>query len=220
MKTIIYSGYSDNNSELAMLTLPNKQQYADRHGYEVVTDKMEWEPFKVGGLLRLRELLPTVDNVLAVGSDVLFMNHRMTIESLAVDDRAVLGRETIGLWPINNDVFLWQNNTKCRKLLDRIIEDAPIWLRYPWLWQAHLWDLIQDVPEIAASVRIGEPREVQSTVHNNDLHRWQLGDRIIHLLDCSNDEKVELSKEWLPYAGEPVYTTVLLAQFAQLREAA
>lgn len=206
MNTVIYSGYSDNNKELAMLTLPNKQQYAGRHGYEVVLDKIEWEAFKLEGLRRIRKLLDTADYVLAVGSDVLFMNHRMTIESMATDDRAVLSKETISHWPINNDVMLWQNNDKCRKLLDRLIADAPIWLQCTWLWQAYLWDLIQTEPEIAACVRIAEPREVQS-VHQQGAGKWQLGDRIIHLLDYGEKGKIKMAELYLPLAGEPTFKT-------------
>jgi hypothetical protein len=208
MKVVIYSGYSDNNAELAMTTLPNKQQYAARHGYEVVLEKMDWLPFRLEGLKSIRRLLDTSDMVLAVGSDVLFMHHRMTIESLAVDDRAVCSKEGISYWPINNDVFLWQNNAKCRKLLDRIIDDAPIWLEYRWLWQAHLWDLIQLEPDMAACVRVAEPREVQSTAHGRDSNCYQLGDRILHILDMTNDEKVKVAKSYLPLAGDATFKSI------------
>ena len=60
-----------------------------------LTSISDWQkhPVTPSSLVVTGCLLEVSDNVLAVGSDVLFMNHRMTIESMIVDDRAVCSKE-------------------------------------------------------------------------------------------------------------------------------
>jgi hypothetical protein len=213
MKTLIYSGFSDNNRLTAELTAGNKLDYARRHGYEVLTDNCPWEIWKVYGLQRIREMLMKgFDLVCCVGSDVLFMNHQISLESricrvgVFASETPIYGltiaEEKIRWWPINNDVAIW---TKAGiPLLERLVADSPTWLEYPWLWQNHLWNLIQTEKPIRDSVEIVPSRKLNAT-HKPGESMWQLGDFILHVLEEPEYAKQRIIREFLPLAGEPTY---------------
>src|ERR1700761_446258 len=210
VKVLIYSGYSDNNRDVAELSRPNWSDYARRHGYEVKADNVPWDEWKLEGLKRTREHLKNYHLVACIGSDVLFMNQTIELPPLCHDNEMgdlsalTISREAIGWWPINNDVALWYQCEAAFELLDRLIADAPIWLKYPWLWQNHLWNLMQQHLGINMMVNVRECRELQST-HRDGASKWQLGDFIIHLLDCDNETKKKLIKMYLPFAGDGTY---------------
>ena len=79
MRTAIYNTFSPKIEEVAKLTQPNHAQYARRHGYEYISEGRGEDESHQMGLSRVLQLLDSFDVVLLIGSDVLFMNHRIRI---------------------------------------------------------------------------------------------------------------------------------------------
>lgn len=195
--------------ELHNLLLANKQQYADRHGYTLEVVSCSYD--EIGCRLffqYLENALMEYSRVMVVGVDVLFMNMRISLDSFEKYPLTI-SRERVQWWPINNDVCIWNRTDKPEKinalqLCKRISGDISIWIKYPWLWQIHLWNLIQDEPDIAKAVNIVETHLLGSTCHKG-RSEFQLGEFLIHFLGIPIEKKIALAKEYLPLAGEPTW---------------
>lgn len=232
MRTLILSNFSDKIADLNALTAPNKQAYADRHGYVFENINHPYEKH-VEWLEIVRDRVGKYDCVLTIGCDAIFTNMARKVEEMlpwqivdtpgpcqsisrssVFDSRVIIARENISWWPINNDVMIWPNAHCTINLLEKLIEDAPIWLKYPWLWQAHLWDLIQG--QYKPIVRIVEARTMNSTFQpaitvNGQIQRipgpssWQLGDWILHALDMPHEMRLAVIKWGLQFVGDGLY---------------
>lgn len=92
MKTLVYCPYSHLH-ELAALTLPNKQEYCQRHGYEFQTHELGGEGINIEGQYSYRrmgfvlEKLKTEgwDWIWVSGLDVLITNMTIKLESMMDD---------------------------------------------------------------------------------------------------------------------------------------
>lgn len=208
MRTLVLTCHSIPNEPLARLTALNKWNYSARHGYELMTMRMEWPAAKLGLLQRLQEMLPLYDQVLMVGSDVLFMNHRIRVEDVAtVEDHLVLAREYLGdpkeNWStINNDVTIWRNTPASRRLVDHLIENEPRWRDQQLSWQCYMEKLIEEHPASASMVRLVEP-SVMNASHlggPEGKNRWKMGDWICHLVCGDSAEKFQRVMQFLPMA--------------------
>lgn len=202
MRWAVYTNHSACNADLARVVGANTWDYTSRHGYDLVTARLDWERSKVQALYDIRQLLGSYDGVMSVGSDVLFMHHPTTIESrLEVGDCVVLAKECIGGSWINNDVMLWLPTADTIRLLDTLISSKNDWLGYEWLWQRWLGDKLHNPGKewewLLYTCRLVDPRVMNSTVQNTPS-RYQPGDWILHLLNHSNSDKLRLAKEWLP----------------------
>lgn len=206
MKTLILSNYSQKIAELNALTAPNKQAYADRHGYTF--ENIEWDySAQVEGLELLLTRSYQFDVVMTVGCDVLFMDLSRPIEkSLLIevnDYRPIIAREHLTWWPINNDVMIWSSGKLTRSIIRNIIRNADVWITYPWLWQAFIWDWHKQMN--FDFLRIVDSREMNSTWREG-RSKWQLGDWILHALDAPLEKKIEIIKAYLPFVGNGLYS--------------
>lgn len=234
MKTLILSNWSSKIAELNDLTEPNKMAYARMHDYEFENVKMPYEnEAHVSWLHYLLEKLDEFDVVMTCGCDVLFMNQSIKIDdqfpfvycpisSVGRDPRVIMAKDLTMCWPIqiNNDVMIWPNTDRSRQLIEKLIEDAPLWLTYAQLWQSHLWNLIQG--KFKNHVRLVEPRLINSTfqpmnraiTENADGSKssrltripgqssYALGDWIFHALDMPIGDKLQVIKWALQYVGD------------------
>lgn len=204
MRTLILSCHSTVNEPLARVTAMNRWNYSARHGYDLLTVRMEWAQAKLGFLLRLRELLDSYGQVLTIGSDVLFMNYRVKIEDIAgAGDNVVLAKEYLGeVTTLNNDVMIWRRTMPTVLLLDHLIENEPNWREQPLLWQIYLQKLIETDPGLAQVVRLVEPAVMNSSPRGGPggKNRWQMGDWICHLVCGDNSEKFQQALQFLALA--------------------
>lgn len=243
MKILILSNWSSKIAEINDLTEPNKRAYAELHGYEFQNNKCPYTAeTHVDWLKLLQAHLRNYDVVLTIGCDAIFVNQSIKIEDRIghivrpfrndrgeivynvdeVNPQVVLAKDLTCCWPIqiNNDVMIWPAGQHSTSLIDRLIRDADIWLKYPQLWQCHLWNLIQQ--EYRDSVRLVDPRLMNATfqpmtrqtyqdkdgVERFKLCRvpahssYQFGDWILHALNMSMVEKIEVLKWGLQYVGD------------------
>ena len=230
MKILVISNCSQNIAELNALTAPNKQAYCDRHGYTF--ENVEQEYHEHERFLRIiRERLTQYDVVMHMGCDTIFTNLSVRVEDRieysnfnkswegkGMNRRVVVAREHLNWWPINNDVCIFPKGHESNLVLDALIDSSEVWLKYPWLWQNQLWNLMQEPKsQIKNCVRIVEAREMNSTfqpsigIQNGDRieHKripgpssWQLGDWILHALDMPLQQRIEIIKWGLQFVGD------------------
>lgn len=201
MKIAIITCHSSGNASLAAVTARNKWDYSARHGYDLITLRMSWDDCKAGMLDRMAELLPIYDAIMVIGSDVIFTNPSVTIESLLhPGDSVVMAREEIGLrengWsPINNDVAIWVNSPASLKLIREIKADSHKWLEDRMLWQGWVCDWVAQNPH-QKTLRLVEPRVMNSFHGDNfpERNRWRNGDYIVHFACYGNDDKEHLAR--------------------------
>jgi hypothetical protein len=205
MSLAIYNTYSEKIREVSDLTRSNHQSYAARHGYDYISKMMPEEESQGFSLRPIIDLLYQYHVVVLIGSDVLFMNHRIKFESiLQPDDKVVMARESHGWWPINNDVVIFTATQGAKIFCERIVKDASVWMKYEWKWQTHTWNLLQDDPEIAALVRLVPGKVMNCFPYQGTASYWQLGDFIVHLGGFEIPDKIRELKKYLTMAGEPV----------------
>lgn len=240
MKTLILSNWSSKIAELNQITEINKHEYANLHSYDFENLKLDYTDVNhVAFLVHLLQRVAQYDVVLTIGCDAIFANLSIKIEDKIpsrvigdkisgkivmqfMDNRVTLAKDLTCCWPIqiNNDVMLWPNRIPAKGLIERLIKDAPIWLKYPQLWQCHLWNLIQG--EFKDVVRLVDPREMNSTFQpmvrsvdtaedgtkSTRLTRqpgassYALGDWIFHALDMPLADKIHVIKWAMQYVGD------------------
>lgn len=220
MKILILTNWSANIAELNALTAPNKETYCKLHGYDFENVEHPYEKH-VEWLKIIQDRVKSYDVVMTMGCDTIFTNTSVRIEdrisAFYGDYRVSMAREHISWWPVNNDVMLWPVGTHSFHVLEELIKSAQIWMSYPWLWQNHLWNLIQAEERTKRAIRIVEAREMSSTfqpfiidAQNNAVRlpgssSWQLGDWILHAVDMPPDQRVQVIKWGLQYVGDGTY---------------
>lgn len=206
MKILFITNHSEGTAheQLASITVPIMREYCEIHGYGLAVMKCDYaRENHVQALRLIMEQLAEHDIVVTIGADVLITNYRVCVENF-LESPLTLAQENLRWWPINNDVCIWRQSEVTYRLLQRLIDDAETWLAYPWLWQNHIWNLIQTEPWIENAVRIVPARMMNST-HQPGLSQWQLGDWIIHFLDMPIEEKIRLAKQYLPFVGDGTF---------------
>lgn len=225
MRTLILSNWSQNIADLNVLTAPNKQAYADAHGYDFENIELDYSN-QVEWLEILQDQLTKYDVVMTIGCDAIFTNFSMKIEDMTgmsgqnpqemqpTDRRVIIAKEHISFWPINNDVMIWPAGKMSQTIITSLWLDQEIWLKYKWLWQMHLWNLIQTEAFIRNKIRIIEARDMNSTFQpftvdsNGNCFRtigpssWQLGDWILHALDMTPEMRIQVIKWGLGFVGD------------------
>ena len=189
------------NLELARITTPNHVAYAQRHGYTQHIMRMDWEPSKLGWLKTLKFLLPQFDMVLGHGIDTLFMNQSITVEEVATKAGHKCGvmfaKEAHTEWPVNNDVSIWWNDQPSMAIIDRMIEDFEIWRDMAWIWQNHIWNLLQTEKHFSKWITLTTPRNMNASPGGDNEARWKVGDWLCHFLGHNEFTKIPIAKVML-----------------------
>ncbi len=203
MKIVLLSNYSPQILEMNVFTAPNKQLYCEKHGYEFRNLNLPYDERSHRAFLKvLRALILENDAVMSIGCDTLFMNLSIKIEDRMDASRVTVAREYHSWWPINNDVMIWPNHANSLELVDKLLDDAPIWLKYPYLWQMHLWNLL--MTNYGHCVNVVDARYMNSSL-THDQGMWQLGDWILHARGMPIESKVKLLKEYAFLVGDGTY---------------
>ena len=207
MRVLIRSTYSNNISELYAVCSESHKAYCKRWGYDYKACYFDYSNYNDVVIEDLKDLLEDVkayDLVLSIGMDTLFMNHDVSVRDVFEPwDNVLVAREETGWWPLNNDVMIFRSGqARGEALLNRVINDFDVWKQYPWRWQTHLWNLIQEDKVINQLVRI-----VPAKVMNQHPTHWQLGDWIVHFYNMSLNEKLANAKNMMELFpdGKPVW---------------
>lgn len=193
MRVAILTNTSENVRELTNVTLKNKSLYADTYGYKVYCCEMNYENYnnEIVSIMQANlSLMKENDVVMLMGADTMFMNHNIRVEDVFLpDDLILIAKEKTGWWPINDDVVIYRCVPEVISFYERLINDFEVWKSYPWRIQMHLWNLMQEEPQVRKLFRLVEP-----SVMNQHPVNWQLGDWIIHLYNMPVVEKIKLAE--------------------------
>ena len=207
MRVLIRSTYSNNISELYAVCSESHKAYCKRWGYDYKDCYFDYSNYNDVVIEDLKDLLEDVkayDLVLSIGMDTLFMNHDVSVRDVFEPwDNVLVAREETGWWPLNNDVMIFRSGqARGEALLNRVINDFDVWKQYPWRWQTHLWNLIQEDKVIKQLVRM-----VPAKTMNQHPTNWQLGDWIVHFYNMSLDEKLANANNMMELFpdGKPVW---------------
>jgi hypothetical protein len=143
MKIALVSHYTPDFKEMADLTVPDKQKYADKHGYSlfVKTDNFSYIPGrhlcmeKCLYLCQLMEAHPEIEWFWYSGCDCMITNFNIKLE-LLIDNNYhfIVCRDHGG---INGDVFFIRNTPEGREYARHLDEPNS---GNPQTEQAQMWD--------------------------------------------------------------------------------
>lgn len=194
MSTVIITNTSDNIKGLSDITLPNKAGYAEKHGYELLCYEFDYQNYNnvvIDSMKAVLDVMRCSDVVMTMGADTMFTNWNIRIKDVLFPaDRVVIAREKTTWWPINDDVMIWRCTPEVIAFYERLIDDFPIWSKYQWRLQMHLWNLLQEEPGVKELITVVEPE-----IMNQHPTKWQLGNWIIHMYNMSIDDKINQARE-------------------------
>ena len=203
-KIAVCSFGTENYREMFDLTVPNKMDYCDRHGYSGSFPLLEtWSPFNKIRLVR--ELLNRNDAVLWNDLDALFMNQDFCIEALLdpTDGQKTLTITRDGYEGVNSGSFLFEKCDEAFAFLDWMleVEDEVMAHPDPWREQRLLDNFVDRYPYLC---RVLPQRMMNSYLRAEYpvyLYPWsdyQEGDWILHFAGLPYQRRIELITQYLP----------------------
>lgn len=123
MRIAILTIWADNYDKLAAITVPNMQQYCNKHGYDLLAIKipiLEDNSYGFEKIRQLKNILPDYDAVLCVDPDTIFTNYEIKIESFIDEFNDLFISKDINSF--NAGVFLIKGTKGGFDLLDKILD--------------------------------------------------------------------------------------------------
>jgi len=192
MKTLILKTHSPENARLYQASISNHVQYAERHGYDLLTLNRPYSEVMLSCLDLIKNALKEYDMVVTVGSDVLFtrMETPMSFFLFPEDVGVVISDEDIGGSAVNADLIIWRDNAAGERVMARLQAMHADLKDHPWGIQ-QAFNLIRAKNELPNSdIRFTPCRCLQSThVKGFPRSMWKPGDFAIHFLGMSNETK-------------------------------
>lgn len=203
--TLILTTYSPENDFLYKLSLDNHVKYASTHRYDMLSMNVDYKEILVNAIEYVKYGLTQYQYVLLIGSDVLFTDIDRPLTSF-IDNNygAIISLETLGGSLCNFDLVLWQNNDKCKKLIDHIDRVKSNFINHPWGIQ-EIFNKMYNTDIGNSCVKYLPAGEFQSCPFNiNNRYKWRAGDFTIHFLAMTNKQKYDNVKYFLEH-GIPIY---------------
>jgi len=199
MNILILNSHSHSYSELASLTTPNHLTYCRHHNYEYL---MRFIPTTqsegIYGNVDFRALLlllPHYNFIMTIGTDTLFMNHPISLESIFPKSaNQQIATESIGGSPHNNDIMLWRHSESTSNLIHEILSKRPtVEFYHPFNWQMQLNNLISSQSKLVETMNV-----VNEHVMNSYPEHFTNGDLILHAYNRTYQQKINCIKKFLP----------------------
>lgn len=180
MRVAIFTSVSENISDIAALTVPNKLEYCLRHGYSLIADNRPYDE-AVAGMDVLCNYLDVYDLVWTLDADALITNMGLPIHTIEwLGPHITACQEGIVEWNhVNCGSVVWRNTSQARGVLKEISAKPEQWRGLPCGWQT--W--IAYRPELT----VAPLRSFNSCVWNRPANahdeiggHWQPGDLVYH----------------------------------------
>ena len=205
MNVALATLHSDAYAPLAEVTLPNKERYCRRHGYDLHAVRhpadAELGP-NWGKVSLLWELTERYDAVLWLGCDTLITNGERTVESLLGKNPAADVLLASDLYGINADVILTRATAVARMFWYAVgTVGHAFYHAHPWSEQEAMVRFAT-TPPYAESVRVLPQSAMNSYLHAEYGRPadwpggWQPGHFILHLPGMPLERRVELAREY------------------------
>ena len=209
MRTCLLQTHSKVNEDLYQLTLPNHAAYCGRHEYDMVQINCSYKEFLLDLLDHVEKQLVIHDQVLTVGSDVIFTAPEIPLSAFDTGTHGVfMGEEGLGSSPVNFDLVLWTRRPGTFEFIRRLRQLRPHYENHSWGLQAGVCIMIAQ-REMQEHLCVYQARAMQSAPFPDQRGTWQPGDFSLHFVGMSNVNKYEGCKQfletgtvrWLPGVG-------------------
>ena len=214
MRIAVTSTHTPRYAKLAAVTTPNHLAYCERHRYDYigVQSGEEFPAMLPNDLRRLLALSREYDALFKIETDVVFTNfdillndHRFALIAKSCGTAYVYAcSEPKGRATINVGTVMFRRSLQTFELLDRLIDDAPLWVNNhnDCYWQNHLGRLIDARHRIADTVSLSAPRAFNATDQTGDPEwTWQPGDFVCHCGGGAVESRIERCKAAMRKAG-------------------
>jgi hypothetical protein len=222
MNIAVFDSHMDNYAEMASFTIPNKQEYCQRHGYtflsKIITESELMPAIHPVTWDRLRLLIELLrsgrwDWIWTIGTDTMITNMTTKLESLIDEDyHFIISCEWCS--PMQADSFLACYSPECLSFLDAVMSLYGQFKSHCWVEQAAMIELlpkfkdwIKILPQRAmnsydytkyAEMYPNEERITKANDYQGNSGQWQRGDFVIHWPGLKPWQRINFIKEILP----------------------
>jgi len=190
MRIALLQTHSKNNEDIYQMSLKNHVQYAAQHEYGMIQENISYYEALHDVVNIFSRALKIYDMILSIGSDVVFTNMAIPIESFIESGKGIaISREDIGSL-CNADTIALKNSYECQSVIDYFNKTKARWENESWgIQRAFNWILQEKPDDVYEKVSFHPVRKMQSTIFSDYASKWQPGDFSLHFVGCSNDEK-------------------------------
>lgn len=193
MKIGVVNYFDTNYDEVGAISVPNKEAYTKRHGYDYLLSHEAIDPTRPASWNKLRIIMEHIqdyDWLWWNDTDTLIMNPEIKLESL-VDPAypIIVGSDN---WGINCGNFFVQNTPSTRDILNEWWnKDDEI--EHPWWEQRALMELLRTRPEWSNRVKV-----LPEAAMNSHLQHYEEGDFLIHFAGFGRNKQglIDIMKVW------------------------
>lgn len=197
MRTCILKTHSAENEDLFRLTLPNHAEYADRHGYDIVSLHRTYKEVWWGIESLILGLIRSYDRILTIGSDVIFTDMDRPLDAFDDGQRSVfIQEEGMGSAPVNFDVVIWMRRAGVERAINWLRMTRPFYANHSWGLQQGMALMAQD-SAMEDVLKVLPIHTLQAFPYPRFPACWRRGDFSLHFVGMSNREKYEGCKLFL-----------------------
>lgn len=185
MSLAIITSVSQNISDIAALTIPNKAEYCLRHGYSLVVDNQPYDQ-AVARTDRLCDFLDRFDVVWTLDADAVITDMTTPVHALpCLGPNVTVCEEGIVAWNrLNCGSMVWKNTFLSRWLACTLAALRGEWQSLPCQWQTWLGQRVEQLGDVLA---VAPLRSFNSCAWNrpggadgDPGSHWQPGDLVFH----------------------------------------
>ncbi len=202
MKLAIVIPACDKYEDLWNFTLPNRTQYCERHGYDLLRSKRKFrdESVPFGKLEFVRDNLEQYDWIWMLGADTLHMNMATPADEF-IDEKfdMIIGRDANGL---NCDSVLFKNTQWIKDYINFILGKYDYYKDDEWQEQRCIIDTHEYYKE---NIKVIPQKSFNSYVYawywagyGKQPGEFSDGDAILHFVGMQNDERISKMKDYIP----------------------
>jgi len=204
VSVLILTSVSSGIAEIAAATVPNKTEYALRHGYSLLVENKPYDE-AISRMGRLCGYLDSFDIVWALDADAIITDMRQPLHELpCLGPHVTVCEEGIVEWNrINCGSVVTRNTEESRALWQRVEDSQDIWRTLNCGWQTWLGNSRFTPVDL---VTVAPLRAFNSCVWNRPANardeiggHWQPGDFVYH--PCGvypHDERLRWIQKTLP----------------------
>lgn len=210
VRIAIISLYDDGYKKIGRYSDLNKQQYAKKHGYDIVLYHKKIDESRHGAwnkILAVEKHLNDYDWVFWSDADSLIMNKKIKLESIIDNNYDFIiskedtkpkilkvGEMSINCKRVNTGSFLVKNTEWSKQFL-KLIYNNPRWKEFKYWEQDSLEHLMATEPSLISKIKI-VPQQIMNSVLYKHMHTYRPGEFIIHFMGLKMDQKERLMREW------------------------
>jgi hypothetical protein len=198
MKTLLLTSHSKESTYLAKLSKSNHWEYSSARGYDYLVKREEWSELLKRPYQAIEDLLPFYDNILLVGSDVLFTNFDKGVEDIVKDGDNIIAPSELpnSRTKLNMGVVIFCNTRATFDLINLIHEKHDEWINMPLIIQGWL-DKNHELPVVKDTIRLVDGKVMNSTYKTRGNQNWKPGDWLVHFYGRKHTEKPTVMKEFI-----------------------